>query len=103
MGAASAYTAVRSGIDSDLRDLVREYGDHFIFDDISKEVFEIRDFGTTGVVAFARGTPFDGMPTGKFKLGQRRVHVKPEYQDQAVEAVDQITSWKNCNLKWHCP
>lgn len=90
MGAASAYAAVLSGIDSDLCDLVREYGDHFTFDDVSKGVVEIRDFGTTGVVAFARGTPFDGMPIGKLKLGERRVQVKPEYRDQAVEAVDRI-------------
>ena len=53
---------------------------------------DVRDFGTTGVVAFAHGCPFSKMPTGKLDIGGHRVQVKPEYRDQALEAIDGIVS-----------
>lgn len=92
MGSASAYAAVLSGIDSDLQDLIKAHGQHFTFKKVKEGIVDIRDFGTTGVVAFARGTPFDVMETGKLTLSGHRVQVKPEYRDQAVEAIDGIVS-----------
>ncbi|HCE6758926.1 TPA: ParA family protein [Pseudomonas aeruginosa] len=90
MGKASAYEAVLSGIDKDLRGLIRNYPDYFTFQKVSDGIVDVRDFGTTGVVAFARGCPFSVMPTGKLDIGGHRVQVKPEYRDQALEAIDDI-------------
>lgn len=92
MGSASAYAAVLSGIDSDLTSLIKSYHEHFTFSAIPKGIVEVRDFGTTGVVAFARGCPFAVMQTGKLQISGHRVQVKPEYRDQALGAIDQIVS-----------
>jgi cellulose biosynthesis protein BcsQ len=92
MGSASAYAAVLSGIDNDLKALIKSYGEHFTFDKPSVGIVDVRDFGTTGVVAFARGCPFSVMPTGKLMISGHRVQVKPEYRDQALEAIDQIVA-----------
>lgn len=90
MGSASAYAAVLSGIDSDIVDLLKSYPDYFTFADTKQGIVEVRDFGTTGIVAFARGTPFTVMKTGKLKIGDQRVQVKPEYQKHAIKAIDDI-------------
>jgi cellulose biosynthesis protein BcsQ len=92
MGSASAYAAVLSGIDSDLTALIKSYPDHFTFSTPKSGIVEIRDFGTTGVVAFARGCPFAVMQTGKLQISGHRVQVKPEYRDQALEAIDDVVS-----------
>lgn len=92
MGSASAYAAVLSGIDSDLTALIKSYPEHFTFSKPKNGIVEIRDFGTTGVVAFARGCPFSVMQTGKLKISGHRVQVKPEYRDQALEAIDDVVS-----------
>lgn len=92
MGSASAYAAVLSGIDSDLTALIKSYPEHFTFSRPDDGIVEIRDFGTTGVVAFSRGCPFAVMQTGKLQISGHRVQVKPEYRDQAVEAIDNIVS-----------
>lgn len=90
MGAASAYTAVLEGIDEDLRALIKSYPNYFTFKQTKSGIVEVRDFGTTGVVAFARGCPFSVMETGKLSISGHRVQVKPEYRDQALEAIDSI-------------
>ncbi len=90
MGAASAYHAVLIGIDNDVENLQISHPDFFTFESIGEGIVNVRDFGTTGVVAFARGCAFSNMPTGKLTLGGRRVQVKKEYRDQSLEAVDLI-------------
>ncbi|MET3618979.1 ParA family protein [Burkholderia ambifaria] len=92
MGSASAYAAVLSGIDDDLRALVKAHSQHFTFGRVKDGIVDIRDFGTTGVVAFARGMPFDVMETGKLTISGHRVQVKPEYRDQALAAIDDIVA-----------
>lgn len=92
MGSASAYAAVLSGIDSDLLGLIKSYKDYFSFATPAEGIVDIRDFGTTGVVAFARGTPFAQMQTGKLTLSGKRVQVKEEYRDDALEAIDAIVA-----------
>ncbi len=92
MGSASAYSAVLSGIDSDLDDLLKSYGGYFTFKKVSDGIIDIRDFGTTGVVAFSRGTPFAMMKTGKVNLGGHRVQVNPEYRRSAIDAIDAIVA-----------
>ena len=51
---------------------------------------DVRDFGTTGIVAFARGCPFSVMQTGKLTISGHRVQVKAEYQEDAVRTIDKI-------------
>ena len=92
MGSASAYTAVLAGIDSDLTALIKSYPQHFTFSKPKNGIVDIRDFGTTGVVAFARGCPFSTMQTGKLQISGHRVQVKPEYRDQALEAIDAVVA-----------
>lgn len=92
MGSASAYAAVLAGIDSDLRELIKFYSGYFTFSLPESGIVDVRDFGTTGVVAFARGCPFSVMPTGKLTIGGHRVQVKTEYRDQALEAIDEIVT-----------
>lgn len=92
MGSASAYAAVLSGIDSDLTALIKAYPTHFTFSNPQAGIVEVRDFGTTGVVAFSRGCPFSVMPTGKLTLSGHRVQVKPEYRDQAMSAIEEIVA-----------
>lgn len=92
MGSASAYAAVLSGIDNDLKALIKSFSDHFTFKKTDAGIVDVRDFGTTGVVAFARGCPFSVMQTGKLQISGHRVQVKPEYRDQALAAIDEIVS-----------
>lgn len=92
MGAASAYHAVLIGIDSDISQLIKSYPQYFTFKSTAEGTVDIRDFGTAGVVAFARGCPFSTMPTGKLTLCGRRVQVKPDYRDQALAAVDALVN-----------
>ena len=66
--------------------------EHFTFSEPNNGIVEIRDFGTTGVVAFARGCPFSTMQTGKLQISGHRVQVKPEYRDQALEAIDHVVA-----------
>ena len=92
MGKASAFTAVLSGIDSDLKALIKTNKDLFTFFDPIDGIVDVRDFSTTGVVAFARGCPFSVMQTGKLTISGHRVQVKPEYRDQALAAIDDIVA-----------
>lgn len=90
MGAASAYHAVLTGIDSDIKALLTQYPQYFTFTNVASGTVGIRDFGTTGVVSFARGCAFSNMPTGKLTISGQRVQVKSEYRDQALEAIDGV-------------
>ncbi|MBI3532206.1 MAG: ParA family protein [Burkholderiales bacterium] len=90
MGAASAYQAVLSGIDDDISSLLQTYPQFFTFSRVDDGIVDIRDFGTTGVVAFARGTPFAVMQTGKLSISGHRVDVKDAYRLLALQAIDEI-------------
>ncbi|WDD97413.1 ParA family protein [Thalassomonas actiniarum] len=92
MGAASAYHAVLTGIDSDVTALIKQYPQYFNFTAVKKGTVGVRDFGTTGIVSFARGCAFSTMPTGKLTISGHRVQVKPDYRDQSLEAIDKVVS-----------
>ena len=90
MGTSSAYNAVLVGIDSDLNDLIRHYPHYFTFTSPKDGTVDVRDFGTTGVVAFARGCHFDNMPVGKLSLSGQRVQVKKEAKAEMLAAIDKV-------------
>lgn len=92
MGSASAYAAVLSGIDDDINVLMKSYGNNFTFKNTKDGIVDIRDFGTTGVVAFARGCPFSIMQTGKLEISGHRVQVKGIYKEQALKAIDDVVA-----------
>lgn len=92
MGAASAYAVVLKSIDKDIEELIKAQKDIFTFDSIEKGIVEIRDFQTTGVVAYARGCPFYALQAGHLKLLGRRVQVKEDYRLNCVTNIDTIVS-----------
>ena len=92
MGPASAYTAVLSSIEDDVRELIKLQPDLFTFKKVNAGVVDVRDFQTTGVVAFARGTPFYCMPTGRLDVEGYRVRVNEVNKGNCVDAIDSIVS-----------
>jgi hypothetical protein len=59
---------------------------------MDKGVVEIRDFQTTGVVAFAKGLPFSKVQIGKQTINGHRVQVKDEYLGNAKDAMEDLVS-----------
>jgi len=92
MGSASAYAAVLAAIQNDIKQLLRSNPDIFSFSDISSGFVDIRDFQTTGVVAFAKGLPFSRVQAGKQSINRHRVQVKQEYLDNSIEAIENLVS-----------
>lgn len=90
MGPASAYAAVLRSIEEDASRLISSHPHIFTFNSITEGIVDIRDFQTTGVVAFAKGCPFYSMPTGKLNIGGHRVQVNEPYRKDCVDAIDQI-------------
>lgn len=79
MGTSSAYNAVLVGINSDLKDLIKHYPQYFTFKTPQEGTLDVRDFGTTGVVAFARGCPFIICQLENWSLAGQRVQVKKKH------------------------
>lgn len=92
MGPASAYKAVLSSIDDDVKELLGTHPKTFSFSTVEQGVVEIRDFQTSGVVSFAKGCPLFCLPSGKLEIGGRRVNVKPEYLKNCNKAVDALVA-----------
>lgn len=87
MGPASAYHAVLSEIDSDIAALLQSNPAYFTFSDLDEGTAEIRDFQTTGVVAFAKGCPISKLQAGKQDIGGHRVQVKEDYRLNCQKAI----------------
>jgi cellulose biosynthesis protein BcsQ len=90
MGPASAYAAVLAEIDSDVGALIKTHPSYFTFSKPVDGTVEIRDFQTTGVVAFARGCPISRLQSGKQDIGGHRVQVKEDYRVNCLNAVDAL-------------
>jgi cellulose biosynthesis protein BcsQ len=92
MGPASAYAAVLSSINDDLKALLKSHPELFTFKSVNSGVVDVRDFQTTGVVAFARGCPFYCMPVGRLDIGGHRVRVNEPYRQDCVDAIDELVN-----------
>ncbi|TVQ44250.1 MAG: ParA family protein [Gloeocapsa sp. DLM2.Bin57] len=92
MGEASAYDDVLKQIDEEVINLMSLHPKIFTFKNITDGTVAIRDFQTTGVVAFARGCPFYNQPIGKLQVCNRRVQVKEDYKKNCVEAIDYLVN-----------
>lgn len=92
MGPASAYVAVLNAIEGDTKALIKSNPDIFTFKAVNKGFAEVRDFQTTGVVAFAKGLPFSKLKIGKQSINGHRVQVKDAYLQDAKAAIEQLVS-----------
>lgn len=92
MGPASAYEAVLQTIDQQVEAIMKSNPDIFHFGKVIDGISEIRDFGTTGVVAFARGESFEDLIPGRHNISDRRVQVKDSYRQGAISHVNSLVS-----------
>lgn len=92
MGPASAYHAVLLEIDSMIEGILKSNSVVATFKSVSDSNVEIRDFQTTGVVAFAQGIPFTRLRAGKHQLPGREVQVKADYLQNCIDAMNELVS-----------
>lgn len=92
MGPASAYAAVLAAIEADIARLIVSHPQYFTFSAVADGTVDIRDFQTTGVVAFARGLPFERLTSGKQTIGGHRVAVKEDYRQNAIKSVNALVA-----------
>lgn len=90
MGPASAYAAVLRSIDHDVRKLLASNPEIFTFNRTDSGMVDIRDFQTTGVVAFARGCPFYKQRSGRLDVMGQRVRVDNEYLQNCITAMNTL-------------
>ena len=64
----------------------------FTFSHIHDGTVEIRDFQTTGVVAFAKGAPFSVLSAGKQNIGGHRVQVKDDYRKGCMRSINDLAA-----------
>lgn len=92
MGPASAYAAVLAQIDQDIQNLLTTHPQYFTFANVQTGTVEIRDFQTTGVVAFAKGLPFSQLSSGKQSISGHRVQVKEEYRRNSIDSINALVA-----------
>lgn len=92
MGPASAYAAVLTAIEQDMVGLLKTNPHLFSFSNISNGMVNIRDFQSTGVVAFAKGLPFSRLSAGKQAVGSHRVQVNDDQRLKSLAAIDLLVS-----------
>ncbi|MFZ1179919.1 MAG: hypothetical protein WAN92_00080 [Herbaspirillum sp.] len=90
MGAASAYAAVLQAIEVDVKTLLKTNPDLFTFKKADDGFIDIRDFQTTGVIAFAKGLPFSHVRAGKQFVNGHHVQVKKDYLDNCVTSLEEL-------------
>jgi cellulose biosynthesis protein BcsQ len=92
MGAASGYRAVLDAIDGDIAEILKQNSGLVGFDSVEKGVLEVRDFQTTGVVAFALGKPFFALQPGKRSVSGRRIAVDRLQIDDRVKEIKALAT-----------
>jgi len=92
MGEASAYSAVLNAIQEDVAALQVSHPTYFTFQNTASGVVSIRDFQTTGVVAFAKGCPISRLAAGKQRIGTKRVQVKEDYRVKCADAINDLVA-----------
>jgi hypothetical protein len=66
-----------------IANLMASHPQYFTFQTMADGFVEIRDFQTTGVVAFAKGEPFSHMSVGRQTVNGQRVQVREDYLQNA--------------------
>jgi hypothetical protein len=81
---------VLAAIENDIRSLLKSNPEIFSFSNLEDGFVEVRDFQTTGVVAFAKGLPFSELPAGKQTINGHRVQVKQDYLDNSKAEIRKL-------------
>ncbi len=92
MGSASAYFSVLTSIDTEISSILQSHPGNFTFTNVSDGVVDIRDFQTTGVVAFAEATPFSRLRIGSHNIFGRRTQIRQDYLNNHITAINDIVS-----------
>lgn len=90
MGPASAYASVLTSIDTSIATILSEQADIFTFDKIEDGIVNIRDFQTTGVVAFAEASPFSILSVGRHDIYGNDTQVRQDYLSNCTDAISGI-------------
>jgi hypothetical protein len=59
---------------------------------VRTDFVDIRDFQTTGVIAFAKGLPFSQLWAGKQSINGHRVQVKQEYLTNSIASIEELVT-----------
>lgn len=89
---AKSYSAVLSGITEDLKKVIKSNSEYFTFTKVNEGIIDIRDFQTAGVVAFARGTPFESMKSGTLTVATQRIQVNKEQLEENKEVIGKLAA-----------
>lgn len=92
MGEASAYGAVLNHISQDIQNLIATHPQLFTFNNINQNILSVTDFGTTGVVAFAEGTPFNRLRTGIHQINGRNTRVNANMLTDCINEIDRVVA-----------
>lgn len=92
MGPASAYQNVLTSIDEDIVGVMRTNPFMFTFTNVTQGILEMRDFHTTGAVAFALGKPFSRMSSGVAVIRDGETQIRSDYLKNCQEAIDNLVS-----------
>lgn len=92
MGPASAYASVLTSIDENINQILSENNSIFTFNNINEGIIEVRDFQTTGVVAFAEACPFSTLPVGSHRIFDADTQIRKDYLGNCKDAILNIVS-----------
>lgn len=92
MGPASAYGSVLTSIDNDLNSVIASHPQYFTFSTLSDGVVNVRDFQSTGVVAFAEATPFTRLTTGTHVIMGHGTQIQQSNLTNCIDAINLITA-----------
>jgi cellulose biosynthesis protein BcsQ len=92
MGSASAYYAVLLAINNDLQSFMAANPGIFTFDKLNLGIVEVRDFQTTGVVAFAEGNPFAEVSAGIHNVLDKKTQISADYIRKCSDDIEKIVA-----------
>ena len=87
---AKSYVAVLEGIGEDIESIHSISPEYFTFTDVKDGIFNVKDFQTSGVVAFARGVPFIEMKSGTLNVAGQRVKINKDQLDENREIINDL-------------
>lgn len=92
MGPASAYDSVLEAINKDLHGLLKSNANIFSFHKLEQGIVDVRDFQTTGVVAFAEGKPFKHVRIGRHSIFGAETQIREDYLKNCVDAIENVVN-----------
>ncbi len=87
MGPASAYRSVMGRIEEFVGSVLKDKPMFFTFGSAHDGFVDVRDFQTTGVVAFAKGQPFTKLRSGMHDIGGRETRVNVDQLEECRTAM----------------